>query len=920
VAEKYALLVGINDYQNDIGALKYCVADVQAFQQALIQTAGYKPENVHLMTDQMSGQDLPHFINVILRLETLASRVQAQDTFIFYFSGHGISSQDQSYLLALDSNTATPRTLKRSAIPLQDVNEILSEVKAQQLLTIIDACRNNPESSRSNQDNLLSDDFARGFKIQPRAGPSGRPAVSATLYACSVGERAYEWAEKKQGVFSYFLLQGLNGQAANASGDITITDLADYTQQKVADWAQTYRGKQQTPWLSLQGGAKLVLVEALDPSRIYRLDLASQPSGFEVWINDQSIGSQTPQLISRPAGTYRILLQKTGYQDFRRTVILSSEQPIVTLTARPSQIRADVELGTGILFIKVFDEKEKETTAEITLNGKSVGQSPYTNVSILEGDHQVVISKDLYHQQVEDLTIAKDQKTSRTVILKPAFGGLRIKTDPAATSIILRDGDNVRVGSGTTPYYNPKLASGNYRLDLSRNRYHNQTNRQIQIRDGQTTSHSFELKPKFGTLVINSQPSGSKVLIAGQDRGQTPLKLEQMDSAQYLIEVEQSLYLTYTKTVAVRDGETTELEADLVSNFGTLDFSQVSPAGAAISINGKGYGRSPKQVDLDPGSYQVELSKTGYESQEIGGVLVVRGQTEVIRDQLVQMVGKLKILSHPAEAEIQLNGKSYGTTPNIVSNLPVGDYQLQLSKEGYQSYQQRVTVEQKTMEINHQLQEQPKFETIGMVLIPAGPSTSAFYMDKYEVTNAQYRKFIRAIGHRKPEFWHDSRFNQPNQPVVGVSWHDAAAYAKWAGKRLPTEAKWEYAARGGFMDKEFGWVDDESLARDYANYKLTGGKDKWLDTTSPVGSLKSNGYGLYDMAGNVWEWCQDWHDNDQKEKVLRGGSWGSNGHYLRLAYRGIAPHTRNSYYGFRCVLRGLNLGFMPFVPRTDTSH
>ena len=221
-----------------------------------------------------------------------------------------------------------------------------------------------------------------------------------------------------------------------------------------------------------------------------------------------------------------------------------------------------------------------------------MGQTPYTDVSILEGNHQVAISKDLYHQQVEDLTITKDQKTSLTVILKPAFGGLRVNTDPSAASIILRDKDGVRVCNGTTPYYNPKLASGSYGLDLSRNRYHSQNNHRIKISDEQTTRRSFELKPKFGTLVVSSQPSGAKVWIAGQDRGQTPLKLEEMDSAQYLIEVEQALYLTDSQTVEVRDGETTELEADLVSNFGTLDLSQVNPVGARISIGGKSYGGS----------------------------------------------------------------------------------------------------------------------------------------------------------------------------------------------------------------------------------------------------------------------------------------------------------------------------------------
>ena len=77
-----------------------------------------------------------------------------------------------------------------------------------------------------------------------------------------------------------------------------------------------------------------------------------------------------------------------------------------------------------------------------------------------------------------------------------------------------------------------------------------------------------------------------------------------------------------------------------------------------------------------------------------------------------------------------------------------------------------------------------------MELIPAGPSIPAFYMDKYEVTNAQYRKFVQATSHREPGYWDDSKYNQSNQPVVGVSWHDALAYVKWAGKRLPKEKEW----------------------------------------------------------------------------------------------------------------------------------
>ena len=96
--------------------------------------------------------------------------------------------------------------------------------------------------------------------------------------------------------------------------------------------------------------------------------------------------------------------------------------------------------------------------------------------------------------------------------------------------------------------------------------------------------------------------------------------------------------------------------------------------------------------------------------------------------------------------------------------------------------------------------------------------------------------------------------------MIYVSWNDAVAYAKWADKRLPTEAEWEYAARGGLVHKMYPRENDGrmSVARNYANFRGIGGKDKWI-YTAPVGSFRPNGYGLYDMAGNVWEWCQDWY-------------------------------------------------------------
>ena len=227
-----------------------------------------------------------------------------------------------------------------------------------------------------------------------------------------------------------------------------------------------------------------------------------------------------------------------------------------------------------------------------------------------------------------------------------------------------------------------------------------------------------------------------------------------------------------------------------------------------------------------------------------------------------------------------------------------------------------------------------------MVLIPAGSfemgdhfsegeedelpvhtvALDAFYMDTHEVTVGQFKQFVNQTGYDYDHMWDDVAKYSPGDdyPMILVTWDDATAYAEWAGKRLPTEAEWEYAARGGLVGQRYVWGDDEKLARDYANYEWVEGKDKW-ELCSPVGSFKPNGYGLYDMAGNVLEWCADRYDGNYytnspannpqgredsiyKYRVLRGGSWLALTNSLRVAYRPIDnPNSRYIYYGFRCV-------------------
>ena len=194
-----------------------------------------------------------------------------------------------------------------------------------------------------------------------------------------------------------------------------------------------------------------------------------------------------------------------------------------------------------------------------------------------------------------------------------------------------------------------------------------------------------------------------------------------------------------------------------------------------------------------------------------------------------------------------------------------------------------------------------------MVRVPAGEflygdkketrELPTFWIDKKAVTNAEYARFVAEMGHEPPEHWEGKSPPESiaDHPVVNVSWHDAVAYANWAGKRLPTEQEWEKAARGT-DGREYPWGDKKPTP-DLCNFGRNEG-----DTT-PVGKYSPYGdspYGCVDMAGNVWEWTAS--DYGSQRNVLRGGSWINLSHYAPSSYRDRrSPSITSINRGFRCA-------------------
>ena len=331
----------------------------------------------------------------------------------------------------------------------------------------------------------------------------------------------------------------------------------------------------------------------------------------------------------------------------------------------------------------------------------------------------------------------------------------------------------------------------------------------------------------------------------------------------------------------------------------------------------------------------------------------------------------LTVTSVPSGASVYIDGVWAGKTPLIDHVFHIGrrgekPVQLELRLKDYKSKRGKWTPKKRQnrqkvawRDVHLEKLGTPHIsETIigkdgaEMVLIPAGEFqmgskdlsadekpvhtvyVDAFYVDKYEVTNAQYKVFIDANPQwrkdRIPKRYHSGTYlitwngndypeGRANHPVFYVSWYAAMAYAQWAGKRLPTEAEWEKAARGGLSNNRYPWGN--SIDSSKANYSSSG--------TAPVGSYFPNGYGLYDMAGNVWEWCLDkWNSdfyassprrnpiagentinqivndflNIKGSRVFRGGSWNSADRGVQVAFRlNLAPTSASFLSGFRCA-------------------
>ena len=570
------------------------------------------------------------------------------------------------------------------------------------------------------------------------------------------------------------------------------------------------------------------------------------------------------------------------------------------------------------------------------------------------GKHIYRVEHPLYHTEAGQMEVGSSGKKELAIKLRPAFGSIEISSLPESGAEVYIDGERV----GVTPYRGDRLKSGEHRIRVLQPMYQ-PSEEVVRVRDNETSVVSLELQPNFGVMTFTSDPS-CEIWVNNELKGQGSWS-GRLNAGSYLLEVRREHHRSFRQTLTVEAGENrTVALGNPVPIYGMLNITS-TPGDALIRLNGQEYGRTPALLkDILIGTYTLELSKEGY-ARESGEITIEEGKVLPVNIEMCS--GRELTLQTDREGDIlYVDGKRVGVSPQKLE-LSYGIHTIR-AERGEQHTEKQLEVTETGGErvvtlgfgllsgIRWSSSVTPKQKEIlsrlveNMVQVEGGRfqmggtpeqgsdandwekpvhevTLSDYYMGKYEVRQSEWEVVMGS---------NPSRFKGEDLPVEGVSWSDCHEFIERLNAltglsfKLPTEAQWEYAARGGRLSKGYKYSGSNNLGEVGWYWKNSGDRvltGKWDSNevdrdhcrTHQVGEKQPNELSLYDMSGNVWEWCEDWYEyysvTSQRDplgaasgfyRVIRGGSWSDAVRFCRVSSRSSNVPVHCSFnLGFRLV-------------------
>ena len=674
------------------------------------------------------------------------------------------------------------------------------------------------------------------------------------------------------------------------------------------------------------------IIDNLTLKPIYAtINLRTNPSNAAIYINKNNVSNKGElKNYKVNSGNYFIEAKLKNYKDFQKSVVLK-EQENYTET-----IQLEPQVGS-------ISIETDPIECEIYLNGiKQNRLTPVVLRNIQVGSYQLELKKEGF-TSIKKLIEIKEGETNKVIEKLIAGITIPIITEPSNASIEI---DGIYLGISPISY---KFTIGkNYNIKITKENY-KPLNETVFITENVYKLPVYNLEKLEKILPIITEPSNARIYIDNNYIGISPISYKFTIGKNYNIKITKENYKPINETIFITENVYNLPIYNLVKIISEKKLVIITePSNARIYIDDNYIGISPIYYNFTIGkNYNIKITKENY--KPINETIFITENVyklPVYNLEKIITVKNIAIITEPSNARIYIDDNYIGISP-IYYNFTIGkNYNIKITKENYKPINETIFITENVYKLPvYNLEENIVLPKIEMVFVQGGTfnmgctdeqgsdcnrdekpthqvTLSDYYIGKYEVTQGLWKI---VMGNNPSNF----KYCGDDCPVENVSWDDCQIFInklnQLTGKRfrLPTEAEWEYAARGGnkanYQTKYAGSNALGEVAWYYQNcdVKYPGGYEEngRKRGTHTVGTKKPNALGIYDMSGNVWEWCNDWYGDYSSGgvmnpkgastgsyRVIRGGSWRYDGSDIRVSNRtNDFPSDSRNFNGIRLV-------------------